>query len=67
MGNQMALINVLDENGNPTGEVKTKREIHEQGLWHNAAHVWMYNSKGEILMQLRAGLIFKMPGPADLL
>jgi isopentenyldiphosphate isomerase len=54
MGNQQALINVLDQSGNPTGEVKTKQEIHEQGLWHNAAHVWIYNTKGEILMQLRA-------------
>ena len=54
MGNQLALINVLDENGIPTGELKTKKEIHELGLWHNAAHVWIYNSNGEILMQLRA-------------
>jgi isopentenyldiphosphate isomerase len=53
MGNQMALIDVLDENGNPTGDKKTKREIHEQGLWHISAHVWIYNSKGEILLQLR--------------
>lgn len=54
MGNQMALIDVLDENGDPTGDTKIKREIHEQGLWHNAAHIWIYNSKSEILLQLRA-------------
>jgi len=48
------LINVLDENGNPTGDVKNKAEIHEQGLWHKAAHIWIYNSKGEVLLQLRA-------------
>lgn len=54
MGNQMALIDVLDEDGNFTGDAKTKREIHKQRLWHKAAHVWIYNSKGEILLQLRA-------------
>ncbi len=66
MGNQTALINVLDENGIPTGEVKTKREIHEQGLWHNAAHVWIYNSKGQILMQLRAKDKDSYPGLWDI-
>jgi isopentenyldiphosphate isomerase len=66
MGNQLALINVLDENGIPTGEVKTKREIHEQGLWHNAAHVWIYNSHGEVLLQLRAKDKDSYPGLWDI-
>jgi len=66
MGNQMSLINVLDENGNPTGEVKTKREIHELGLWHNAAHVWIYNSHSEILMQLRSKDKDSYPGLWDI-
>jgi isopentenyl-diphosphate delta-isomerase len=66
MGNQLALINVLDANGIPTGEVKTKQEIHEQGLWHNAAHIWIYNSRGEILMQLRAKDKDSYPGLWDI-
>lgn len=66
MGNYMALIDVLDENGNPTGEAKTKQEIHEQGLWHNAAHIWIYNSNGEILMQLRAKNKDSYPGLWDI-
>jgi isopentenyldiphosphate isomerase len=66
MGNQMALINVLDENGDPTGDAKTKREIHEHGLWHNSAHVWIYNSKGEILLQLRSKDKDSYPGLWDI-
>lgn len=66
MGNQLALIDVLDENGNPTGESKTKAEIHEQALWHNSSHVWIFNSKGEIMLQLRAKDKDSYPGLWDI-
>lgn len=66
MGNQMALIDVLDENGNPTGESKTKAEIHEHGLWHNSSHIWIYNSNGEIMLQLRAKDKYSYPGLWDI-
>lgn len=62
----MALIDVLDEYGKYTGDTKTKQEIHEQGLWHMAAHVWIYNSKGEILLQLRAKDKDSYPGLWDI-
>lgn len=62
----MALIDVLDKNGKPTGESKTKREIHKQGLWHNAAHIWIYNLKGEILLQLRSKDKDSYPGLWDI-
>lgn len=62
----MALIDVLDENGVPTGEAKTKQEIHEQGLWHASAHIWIYNSKGEVLLQLRAKDKDSFPGLLDI-
>lgn len=48
------LFDVLDKNGNKTGIQKTKKELHEQGLWHQAVHVWIFNSKGEMLLQKRA-------------
>ena len=28
------LIDVLDENGNKTGKIVTRKQVHEQGLWH---------------------------------
>lgn len=48
------LIDIVDENNNLTGEHKTKSEAHRDGSWHRAAHIWIYNSKGEVLLQLRA-------------
>jgi len=48
------LFDVIDKNGNKKGIQKTKKELHEQGLWHEAVHVWIFNSKGEMLLQKRA-------------
>lgn len=48
------LIDICDENNNLTGVQKMKSEAHRDGLWHRAAHIWIYNSKGDILLQLRA-------------
>lgn len=48
------LIDICDENNNLLGIQKAWSEIHKNGLWHRASHVWIYNSKGEILLQLRA-------------
>lgn len=47
-------VDILDEQGNQIGKVLMKSEVHAQGLWHGAAHLWIYNSKGEILLQKRA-------------
>jgi len=47
------LIDIFDENNQPTGKRLMKNFAHEQGLWHRAAHIWIYNAKGEILLQLR--------------
>lgn len=60
------LIDVLDKNGTSTGDKKTKQEIHEQGLWHNASWIWIYNSRGEILLQLRAKNKDSHPGQWDI-
>lgn len=48
------LIDICDKSNNLTNVQKMKSEAHRNGLWHRAAHVWIYNSKGEILLQLRA-------------
>ena len=48
------LIDIFDEENNPTGIKKMKSEAHREGLWHRTVHVWIYNSKKEILLQLRA-------------
>jgi len=48
------LIDICDENNNLLGIQKRKSWAHKMGLWHRASHIWIYNSKGEILLQLRA-------------
>jgi len=45
---------VLDETGIPTGKLADKSAVHTQQLWHGVVNVWVVNSKGELLMQLRA-------------
>jgi isopentenyl-diphosphate delta-isomerase len=47
------LIEVLDEQGNKTGRILPIQEVHDKKLWHGVAHVWIYNDKGEILLQKR--------------
>lgn len=44
---------VLDENGHRTGQIMDRKTVHQKELWHGVANVWIVNSKGEILMQLR--------------
>jgi len=48
------LIDIFDENNKPLNIQKMKSEAHRDGLWHRTAHIWIYNSKKEILLQLRA-------------
>lgn len=47
------LLDVLDENGNKTGEVETKEEIYKKGLWHRSVHIWIMNDNNELLVQKR--------------
>lgn len=47
-------IDIVDENGKPTGVSALKSEIHTKGHLHNTAHIWLYTSEGHILLQQRA-------------
>lgn len=47
------IVDLLDEYGHPTGKQIPKSQAHQQGLWHAGMHLWIYNSKGEVLLQLR--------------
>jgi len=48
------LIDIFDENWNPTGEVLEKDVAESLGKWHRAAHIWFVNPRGELLFQLRS-------------
>ena len=47
-------IDIVDLEGHPIGRSVPKSEIHTKGHLHNTAHVWLYNSDGEILLQQRS-------------
>ena len=44
-------FDILDENGNKTGKTKLRSEVHRDGDWHKAVHIWIINNKGDILLQ----------------
>jgi len=54
----MELWEVLDENGNATGEIMEKNDerVFERGLYHLGADVWIINGDNKILIQKRAKL-----------
>lgn len=45
-------VDLLDDKGEVIGVVE-KTVAHKQGLWHKVVHVWIMNSKNEILVQKR--------------
>lgn len=49
----MEFIDILDENGNLTGVQKPRREVHEKGLWHRVVHIWIIDTRGNVLIQKR--------------
>jgi isopentenyldiphosphate isomerase len=56
---------VLDEKGHATGNIQDGATVHKQGLWHEVVNVWVVNSKGEILMQLRGPHVELAPNVWD--
>ena len=48
------LIDLLDENGKPTGKTALKSKAHQMGLFHATVHVWCYSRTGNVLLQQRA-------------
>ena len=48
------LIDVLTPDGRQTGTRKAKNEVHRDGDWHRAAHIWIISPDGLILLQRRS-------------
>lgn len=51
------LLKVINEDGNVTGEMCTKAEVHDKKLWHIEAAVFLINSKGQILLHKRGDVV----------
>ena len=50
----MELIEIVDENGNFTGEVIDKEEAHKRNLLHNEVAAFIINDKKQVLLQKRS-------------
>ncbi len=53
MVNNQELLYVVDEFDTPLAPM-TRKEVMEQGHWRRTAHVWIINSKNEVLCQRRS-------------
>ncbi|MFV0565421.1 MAG: NUDIX hydrolase [Flavobacteriaceae bacterium] len=48
------LIDLVNQNGNPTGQTALKSVIHKKGYYHNTGHLWLYTPNGQILLAQRS-------------
>ncbi len=59
-------FDILDDNGNKTGKIKLRSEVHRDGDWHKAVHIWIINDKGDILLQRRCATKDSNPNMLDI-
>ena len=59
------LIDVLNEKGEKTGKVVTRKEVHEKGLWHKVIVVAILDGNGCLLMQQRSESVETSRGKWD--
>lgn len=68
---KMEFFDVVDEIGNPTGEVKERTAVHRDGTLHRTAHVWIgrrqpETGKIQVLLQKRSACKDSYPGCYDI-
>ena len=59
-------FDILDENGNKTGKIKLRSEVHRDGDWHKGIHIWIFNNDGDILLQRRCATKDSNPNMIDI-
>ncbi len=65
----MDWLDIVDENGEPTGETVERSFAHQNGVMHRTAHVWLFRKSGnqvEILLQKRSNNKDSFPGCYDI-
>ncbi len=55
------MIDVLDEQGYPTGEVLSRKEIHQLGKLHRAIHLYLFDPSNNLLLQKRSSQVDHYP------
>lgn len=64
-GSRVDQYEVLDDAGHKTGQMLDRTEVHAKQLWHEVANVWIVNTKGEVLLQLRSPEVELCPNVWD--
>ena len=62
-------IDIVDENGLPTGETVDRDYAHRNGIWHRTAHLWLVREKEgriQVLLQKRSATKDSHPGCYDI-
>ena len=55
------LIDVLDADGFFTGQRSSRLQVHKEGLFHRAVHVYLFDPAGKILLQQRSPFVDHYP------
>lgn len=55
-------IDVLDESGLRTGEILSRSDIHRLGKLHRVVHLYLFDTKGRLLLQRRSSTVDHFPG-----
>jgi isopentenyl-diphosphate Delta-isomerase len=53
-GSEPEAFEVLDAEGRPTGVTAPRDQVHAEGLWHAAVHVWILTPEGAVIVQRRS-------------
>lgn len=64
----MEILDIVDENGEPTGKVIERSKAHETGVRHRTSHVWVFRKKDgklQVLLQKRSRDKDAYPGCLD--
>ena len=64
----MEIFDVVNESGQPTGEIVSRETAHRLGIRHRTAHVWIVRRKGvsaDVLLQKRSREKDSFPGCLD--
>lgn len=65
----MELLDIVDRNGEPTGETVERETAHLEGIPHRTSHVWLLRKKGsrvQVLLQKRSRNKDSFPGCLDI-
>ena len=64
----MEIIDIVDENGEPTGKTVDRQTAHAKGIRHRTAHVWLLRRRPDgvqVLLQKRSDNKDSQPGCYD--